>query len=459
MSIDKSYLLKEYTNRLRANKGALFVGAGISVGSGYVTWKELLREPANAIGLNVEKEESDLPQLAQYFINKSAGNKNLIIDSITNHFYKNVKVNNVHKIIARLPIQNIWTTNYDCLIEEAHRQEGKKYELFIGNKGWTKPSFSDVKLYKMHGSISEKGHEDLIFTRRDYESYPYNYTRMWEELRSQLATFSFLFLGFSFSDPNVSFALALARNLLKEGTSPHYIILKKQPFKKNTYEARKFNLWVDDLAERNIYSILIDDYQEIEDILLKIEQNLLRQRIFISGSHENLSLYDFCTKLGAALAERKFCLVTASGKNIGEPVVAGAMAAHVRNGTNYQEYIELSPWAKLEENFEKHLIKKNITNIRKKNIKSCCACIFISGGKGTKEEYEISKKYRKIIIPIGFTDGTARLISDELISLSQSGKLMYQTNMRIIKKLLNLKKEEYDSAANEIADFLAQCVF
>lgn len=47
---------------------ALFVGAGLSRPAGYVDWKELLREIADDLDLEVDREY-DLIALAQYHCN------------------------------------------------------------------------------------------------------------------------------------------------------------------------------------------------------------------------------------------------------------------------------------------------------------------------------------------------------------------------------------------------------
>ena len=45
-AVDKKELFNEYTRALREDAAALFVGAGLSVGAGFVDWKTLLKEIA-----------------------------------------------------------------------------------------------------------------------------------------------------------------------------------------------------------------------------------------------------------------------------------------------------------------------------------------------------------------------------------------------------------------------------
>jgi hypothetical protein len=46
--VDRRIFLREYTRALRDGDSGLFVGAGISRAAGYVDWKQLLREIAEA---------------------------------------------------------------------------------------------------------------------------------------------------------------------------------------------------------------------------------------------------------------------------------------------------------------------------------------------------------------------------------------------------------------------------
>src|SRR6266850_8332321 len=64
--------LKEYTRALREGDAALFVGAGVSRAAGYVDWKQLLKEIAEDLELDIDRE-SDLVALAQFHVNRRQG--------------------------------------------------------------------------------------------------------------------------------------------------------------------------------------------------------------------------------------------------------------------------------------------------------------------------------------------------------------------------------------------------
>ena len=58
-----------YAKAVQEGYAAVFAGAGLSRPSGYVDWKELLRDIATDIRLNVDIE-TDLVAVAQYYCNE-----------------------------------------------------------------------------------------------------------------------------------------------------------------------------------------------------------------------------------------------------------------------------------------------------------------------------------------------------------------------------------------------------
>ncbi|WP_284473739.1 MULTISPECIES: SIR2 family protein, partial [Clostridia] len=117
MNSEINAFINKYVKEIRNNNAAFFAGAGFSKESGYVDWKTLLEFIASELGLEVEKEH-DLVALAQYCYNKHQ-NRGLINDVIFEEFSKQKEPTQNHRILARLPIGVIWTTNYDDLIEKA----------------------------------------------------------------------------------------------------------------------------------------------------------------------------------------------------------------------------------------------------------------------------------------------------------------------------------------------------
>jgi SIR2-like domain len=70
---------------------------------------------------------------------------------------------------------------------------------------------SDATVYKMHGDCSLP--HDAVLTKDDYEGYDQKRELFSTALRGDLVSKTFLFIGFSFDDPNLSQILSKIRIL------------------------------------------------------------------------------------------------------------------------------------------------------------------------------------------------------------------------------------------------------
>lgn len=222
----KEKLIKELVKELSANNLAIFAGAGLSVPAGFVDWKALLKDLAEEIELDVEKEERDLVSLAQYYTNTKQGNRSKINEIILNEFSRDAQITENHKILSRLPIDTFWTTNYDPMIENALKNAGKVVDV-KHHKDQLQTSIHkrDVVVYKMHGDYTQPNQAVLI--KDDYEKYHLDRGDFFTALRGDLLTKRFLFLGFSFADPNIDYILSRIRASYSDNQKEHFCILRQ----------------------------------------------------------------------------------------------------------------------------------------------------------------------------------------------------------------------------------------
>jgi phage terminase small subunit len=289
----KSFI-NAFVTEINNGDAAIFAGAGLSASTGFVNWKELLKDLAEEIGLNIEKEH-DYISVAQYHFNKYKRGK--INNKIINEFTTLKDGSENHKILSRIGIETFWTTNYDQLIEKTLDQAGKTVEKKIRNKDFSRNiKKKDAILYKMHGDKDSP--DEAVLTKDDYESYNDKKILFTTALIGDLLSKTFLFIGFSFDDPNLDFILSKIKILLEEDTPTHYCLLKEvmesdyKDSAKNTDENKedylyakiKQQLKVENLVRYGINAIMINDYSEITRILSEIEKRIKRKNIFISGA-------------------------------------------------------------------------------------------------------------------------------------------------------------------------------
>lgn len=434
------YFIKEYLKALEEENAAVFAGAGLSVERGYVNWSELMRDIAKDLGLSVDKE-TDLIAVAQYHTNKFQGNRTKLDDLLIKEFTKDAKPSRNHELIAALPVAAVWTTNYDTLIEDAFKLIGKQADKVITVQNLAQTTLrKDVVVYKMHGDISQP--QDAILTKDDYENYNEKRGLFTIKLQGDLVSKTFLFLGFSFTDPNIDYILSRVRALIgQKNERHHYYITKRiqkpKPFtgkKKADYEynSSKQRHFLTDLQRFGIQTVIIDDFPQITEILEELHRNVYRRSIFVSGSaHE----YDplgrerverLAYNLGREIIKRGYNLVTGVGLGIGGTLSLGALeelyttqsSYSANNRTLLRPFPQAAPAGISQAEFwRKH---------REDMISKSGFAVFLCGNKkgkksgaikiadGVLKEWEIAKAMKKYPIPIGATGHAARQIWDEV---------------------------------------------
>lgn len=334
MPVDESTFIDDFLKELRSNTAAVFVGAGLSRAAGYVDWPSLLASVAKGIGLDSSRE-SDLVSLAQYVVNHRNSRQSLT-QLLVDEFSDVSDPTENHRLLARLPIQTYWTTNYDKLIEAAladgRRQVDTKYT--VAQLSQTKRG-RDAVLYKMHGDVEHAS--EAILTKDQYERYPFTHAPFITALSGDLVSKTFLFLGFSFTDPNLDYILSRIR-IRFDGNSPtHYCIMRRRTKDEEEsdaafkYAERKQDHMVRDLQRFNIQTVFVDDFDQITAILHKLEARVRQKTVLISGSAIEFGDWgeaktsDFLYRLARELINRGLRINTGFGIGVGGPVVAGAV--------------------------------------------------------------------------------------------------------------------------------------
>jgi hypothetical protein len=415
---ERRSFLREYTRALREGQAALFVGAGISRAAGYVDWKNLLKDIAGDLELDVDRE-TDLVALAQFHVNQRKG-RDRINQLLIDEFLEDAQLTSSHLLIASLPIHTVWTTNYDDLLETAFVSAHKRVDIKRKKEDFAiTRRRSDVTIYKMHGDKADPA--GAVLTKEDYETYDAKRELFTIALKGDLARKTFLFLGVSFSDPNVLYILSRVRQLLDINGRKHYCVLKTPALDapEGRYDSKRFSHWMEDLHRYNIKPLLIESYDEVPDLLADVSRRAHLQDVFISGSAASFDplgeekFKALCRALGAGLVRKGFNIVSGFGVSVGDLVAFGAMAELPRND---DERIQLWPFPQtLPKGTDVAEFKKRY---REGMISNAGVCVVLSGNKsvaggivpadGVRQEVEIARAQGKIVIPIGATGHVAR---------------------------------------------------
>ena len=414
MAVKKEELIRKYTKAIREGNAAVFGGAGLSRPSGFVDWKGLLRPLAEEIDLNVDKE-TDLLSVAQFYRNRK-GTRTSINQTIVDAFSKDIDFNDNIKILTRLPIYTYWTTNYDELIEDGIREANRNPDVKSESDQLSimKPD-RDAIVYKMHGDINRPA--KAVLTKTDYELYEYNRPLFRTALKGDLVSKVFLFIGFSFEDPNLEYILGQIHSLLGENVPEHYCFFKRVQREDYIsdedygYDTAKQDMQEENLRNYGIQTVFVDSYSEITEILYEIEKNSKMKNVFISGSIEEYpdhwneeKVNEFVEKLAGALVKID-SRISNKYRHVDEHLCLRPFPQHILNPADREERQRRYREDILDETGIAIFIFGNKNDgATKKNVIA----------DGCIKEFEIAREKSNIIIPIGSTGFAAKEIYENV---------------------------------------------
>ncbi|TVL19006.1 SIR2 family protein [Shewanella algae] len=431
--MEKEHFIRLFLNEIEDGNAAIFAGAGLSIDAGYVDWKKLLTPLAMELNLDISLEQ-DLVSVAQYFCN--GNNRNRITQSLIDELDLVTTPTRNHEILASLPITTYWTTNYDRLLEQSFHNENKivdakynKDQLANTKRG------RDIVLYKMHGDIENP--QETTLTKDEYEKYPFTHAPFITALSGDLVSKTFLFLGFSFTDPNLDYILSRIRVNFKDNQRNHYCIFKRcdrDEFNSDVeYENGKVKqlLVAEDLKRFHINVVFIDKYQEIQKLLEKLYRQYKRKTVFFSGSADvfgdwdKKDVEDSLFKLGSALVDKQFRIASGIGLGIGNPLISGAISsAYKKQHSHLDDHLIMRPFPQFIENAEERASVWK--RYREEIIGKCGIAIFFMGNKkiddqvidadGVIKEFDIAAKNGVFVLPIGCSGFAAKKLWEQVIA-------------------------------------------
>lgn len=224
--------LNVIAERLWSGHAAVMVGAGFSRNanpnstscSGFPDWHQLGdmfyektygRKPDNkGRYLNVLKLADEM----QAALGRPALNQALR-DAIPDYEYK---PSPLHVKLLDLPWTDVFTTNYDTLLERACTSvTSQKYDVVVNNEDLV---YSEKpRIIKLHGSFPSE--RPFIITEEDYRRYPQDFAPFVNTVQQALLENTLCLIGFSGDDPNFFQWIGWIRdNLGNQNSSKIYLV-------------------------------------------------------------------------------------------------------------------------------------------------------------------------------------------------------------------------------------------
>ncbi len=320
------------------------------------------------------------------------------------------------------------------LIEDALKRAYKVADIkhSVSQLNTTRPK-RDAVVYKMHGDVTVAN--EAVIYKQQYERYYQTHSPFVTALSGDLVAKTFLFIGFSFTDPNLDYVLS--RLYVNQPMRQHYCFLRREMVQigdddeVTKYKQRKQELRVDDLKRFGIQTLLIDDYVEIPCILKEIETRFRKKTVFISGSAEefgNLSRQEgqtFVHTLTAGLVREGFRVVNGFGWGIGSAVINGALEAIYSNPEKLSEdQLVMRPFPQFASSSQD--LQQLWEEYRQRMISLAGIAIFVFGNKlvdgevveanGVIREFEIAVQKGVVVIPVGATGYASKTIYETVIN-------------------------------------------
>ena len=448
---------------------AIFAGAGLSASVGFVDWTTLLAPFAKELNLDATKERDNLVRLAQYSQNSKCGHRHHLNEALIKAFPVMKAPSTNHEILARMPIETYWTTNYDKLIETSLRDARKIVDVKWKDSQLpnTVPHRHSV-VYKMHGDVESAG--EAVLTRDDYEKYSREHPGFINALVGDLTVKTFLFIGFSFSDPNLDSILSEVRQRYHAGQREHYCLLravKRGDYKTKAeyeYAGARQRHFTTDLRRFNITAIVVDEYSDITEFLSTIERLQSRNAVFVSGSAHEYGPWPtdeaeaFVRAIGSLLVDLKLKVITGMGQGIGNLVVSGTVERIYGSGAgSLDSYLEVRPFPmSLAAGTDRDVIW---TKYRTELLQKAGIVLFIFGNKqeggntvnaaGLLEEFEIAIARGALPVAIG---GTGFASADIATSVLNDFEKYYPKTDKLAKEVLTRLAKPAKTLAEHLPD-------
>ena len=249
------HALNDICNRLnheRGSKAAVFVGAGfscnaISTSSGrdrFPLWNELTAGLAARLYPRKHDRDRVLAQagatssamrLAQEF--ETAFGRPALIEFVRDMIPDDAFApGTLHRKLLELRWADVFTTNYDRLLERAKGTISRDYDV-VYNIG-DLPLALCARIIKLHGSLPDLS--NLVLTEEDFRKYPRRYAAFVTAVQAALTENVLCLIGFSGDDPNFLAWTGWLRDELQSAVPKTYLFTghELKPFQRQLLEER-----------------------------------------------------------------------------------------------------------------------------------------------------------------------------------------------------------------------------
>lgn len=225
--------LERLIKYIRKEDVAFFIGSGFSIKAGAPNvWNiinAILEEGGQLFKEGLDDSIRENLRLVSEAYVKECGSRNDLMVLLRDLFEFTPKDCSDQQTLTRIPhIRQIFTTNYDTLIEDAYPKS--KRVVVTSNDGCAYTDEHKTKIYKVHGDITTlNDSSSIIITDSDYKGYFKNrhFNLIWEELKQTFIKKHVVFIGYSLEDDNILDIIKAVRNSIGKSMKNMFLVSPK----------------------------------------------------------------------------------------------------------------------------------------------------------------------------------------------------------------------------------------
>lgn len=215
-----SITISELAKKIRPENTVLFFGAGSSIPSGAPSVSKIIGRFASFFSL--ESDGYSLSEIAS-LAEQTRSRKEMIVT--LRSLFKNITPTGS---LLNLPLynwKNIYTTNYDDLIEQSYVRQNRDISVISSNFDFTIQKIPEAtKLFKLHGSIEKDVvdgvHSRIIISENDYDLTAEYRDYLYDSLKADLSGADLVIIGYSLADPHVKELISRALDINNKSYNP-----------------------------------------------------------------------------------------------------------------------------------------------------------------------------------------------------------------------------------------------
>lgn len=190
---------------VRQEKISLFIGAGFSIEASAPSVRQLKELILSEFDNDEQRKahaNDGLDELTEFFVEEvCGGSRNDLMALMKKAFEFTPACMDDHRMLAAIPhFHNIFTTNYDTLLEDSLPSNEKNIVRTDKDCAYiTNPT----TIFKVHGDFTDP--DSVVLTKNDYAKFLKNRPnpQMWKLVDNEFLTKHILFIGYSLEDDNI----------------------------------------------------------------------------------------------------------------------------------------------------------------------------------------------------------------------------------------------------------------